>query len=84
MPYSLPQIVEPLKSYVQQGAEPKILARSTAVGLVIGIVPLIGKFRTQTPQHIETFQTVSRPRIAPLYSQILLLDSKMHSHCPVR
>lgn len=36
------QIIEPLKLYVQQGAEPKTLARSTGVGLVIGIIPVIG------------------------------------------
>lgn len=36
------QVIDPLKSYVQQGAEPKTLARSSGVGLVIGVVPIIG------------------------------------------
>lgn len=40
---SLRQVADPFWSYLKQGAEPRVLARSAAVGFNIGLCPLVGE-----------------------------------------
>ena len=46
------QVVEPFVEYVRQDAEPKLLARSAAVGFFLGLCPVVGEAPSTPSLHM--------------------------------
>ena len=55
------QVADPFWSYLKQGAEPRILARSAAIGFNIGVCPLIGDGLNQARQRLAGMSPSGSP-----------------------